>query len=601
MPVSLGFFLFAGPLGSIFSFGTLVAASQVALGLGLSLAASLIFKPKAPETPKPEDGKYNLRQNVPSLAVVLGRNKKGGDYAFLEEVNGQAFHIRVVAGHRIHAFLQHYLHDEAVGLDGSGFVVFPTHFASKVQIGTRLGLDAETAYGEVVAAFPSIWDADFRGDGLATTLMIASSVPSEHFQTVYPQQMPVQTDIVQGALLYDPRNPAHAPGNDDTWTYSENLALIRLFHLTHPSGGKMTLDDMHLPDWEHAADVCDQIVLNKAGGSEPRYHGGLWYRYDNDPVAVGRIIDQAAELVVYETAEGKVGVHAGEYVAPDIRLTADDIISLQFDVNRRKNSNVLAVRGRFTDPDQVFNTVDAAIYGDPYVDESERSKTVDNVAVQRHNHMARLQKITYIRSNAPRVQIICNYEAAQNVPYRRFIKVHYPPKLDEAIIEITGRPQLSLRRLTYTVEGIVVPATLYDYVAATEEGAPPVPPAQIPKGVVPVPTGFSVSIESDQITPTQAAAYAVATWTPVDDSLTYELEWEPIAGGTPQRADSRFGDTSIRSAYLADDTVYKFRLRTWSAGASSDWTSYIEAGGAVPSLAFHRAKNSQYLALLFDD
>lgn len=576
MPVTLGFLLFSGPLGGIFSFGSLVAASQVAIGLGLSVGAQLLFGAKKPDTPKPEDGKFNLRQNVPSMAVVLGRVKKGGDYVLLEETNGDAFHVMVNAGHRINAYVGHYLHDEAATFDGSGLITAPSHFGDEVRLKSRLGLDVETAYAELIAAMPTIWTADHRGDGLASVLLVASSTSAENYQRRFPQGMPVPTSVMEGALLYDPREVGHDPEDDDTWEFSENLALERLWHLTHPSGGKMTLDDMELADWINAANVCDEEVQNKAGDDEPRYHGGFWYRYENDPVQVGRVLDQAAEMVLYETADGKVGVHAGEYVAPDIRLTENDILNLVFDANRRKNSNVLAVRGRYTDPGKVYNTVDAAIYGDPYIgDSSERSKTVENVAVQRHNHIQRLQAIAFIRANAPRVQLLCDYEPAKNVPYRRFIKVHYPPKLDEAIIEITGRPKLSLRNLTYEIEGIVIPSTLYDFVAATDEGDLPADYDEVVHSDVPAPVGFDVAIQTEVLTGGQSAAYGLGTWTAQSDALLLEMEWEPTAGGATQSTRTKTGDTNLRSGFLADGAEYKFRARNWSAGVASEWTSYV--------------------------
>lgn len=576
MPQALGFLLFAGPLGSIFSFGTLVAASQVVLGLGLSVAGQLLFGAKKPETPRPEDGKYNLRQNVPSLSAVLGKVKKGGDYIFLEETEGTAFHIMVHAGHRINGFVSHYLHDELVTLDGIGVVISPTHFQSRVSMFMRLGIDVETSYGDVVGFFPTIWGSNHRGDGLASVNMNVRSVSAEDHQSVFPQGMPVHTAVLEGALLYDPRVGGHNPEDDDTWEYSENLALERLWHLTHPSGGKMTFDDMELSDWINAANVCDQPVTNKAGGAEPRYHGGFWYRYENDPVEVGRIMDQAAEMVLYETAEGKVGVHAGGYVAPDIRLTENDILSLVYDANRRKNSNVLAVRGRYTDPSKVFNTVDAAIYGDPYTgDSTERSKTVDNVAVQRHNHMQRLQKLAFIRANAPRVHLLCDYEPAKTVPYRRFIKVHYPPKLTDAIVEITGRPKLSLLNLTYEIEGIVLPGDIYPFDAATEEGEPPVPFDEIEHVGVPVPEGFDVVIERDTVSGGQTAAYGLATWDAQSSVLILEMEWQPTAGGAIQTTRIKTGETELRSGFLSDGAEYRFRARNWSAGVPSNWTDYV--------------------------
>ncbi|WP_283195485.1 hypothetical protein [Rhizobium sp. AN80A] len=559
---------------------TTLAANALYLGTYALAYAGLAFGAtalqglfvKKPTAPKPEDGQYNLKQAVPSLAYVLGRVKKASDYVFLEESGGSAFHILCWASHNIQGFVRHYIHDDAVQLDGFGVVVSPFNYNIDsypyVQILTRLGSDAETAYGDVVARFPTIWTAAHRGDGLATIRMSCETASSENYMTVYPNQMPQHSAVGDGMKLFDPRTGVSA--------FSANVALMRLWHLCSPVGGKMAIEDMYLPDWINAANVCDQIVFNRSGGSEPRYHGGLWFRAENDPVQIGRLMDQAAELVVYERPDGLIGVHAGEFVEPDIRLTAAEITRCSHDVNQRRSSTVLAVRGRWTSPEETYNTVDAAIYGDPYIGEdTERTKTVDNQAVQYHNHMQRLQKLAYIRANAPRVTITAHHEAAKGVSSRRFVRVHLPPRLNEVVIEITSSPKVSLRDMTVQFSGIVVPEDLYGFNAAIEEGLAGSSAIPAPPTGVPLPSGFNVVIQTETLAGGATAAYALATWTHLANSLIYELEWEPTGGGEPARSvNSKTNEDQLRSNYLSDGVQYKFRLRTWSNGRKSDWTGY---------------------------
>lgn len=270
-----------------------------------------------------------------------------------------------------------------------------------------------------------------------------------------------------------------------------------------------------------------------------------------------------------------------EMVAPDIRITADDILAIKYDANKRSATNVLAVRGRFTDPAQVYNTVEAAIFGNPYIgDDTQRTVTIDNQAVQSHNHMARLEKLKFIRANAPRVSITMHYDAsgsARNVRYRRWVTVHYPSRgMDEATVEIVGRPKLSLQDLTYTFDGIIVPAGLYDFVAADEEGAPSGSAEEAVSPGIPVPEGFDVELESETVSAGQPQCFAVASWDHVSDALTYELEYQIADESAPAKSViSLPGDTEVRTPYLADGTEYRFRLRTKSNGANSLWTSYI--------------------------
>lgn len=551
---------------------TTLAANLLYLGTyALAIGGAAYLTLQRPAIPKAEDGSYSLKQNIPSLSFVLGWAKKGGDYDFLEEKSGIAYHIVVQASHEIHGYIQHYLHDEKVTINPTtNFVNAPTHFGTNyVMIKERLGLDAETAYSEIVTAFPTVWTNDHRGDGLASVMFSARTPSQKGFMKVYPNSMPELSSVIAGAKLYDPRT--------ETTAFTRNLSLMRLWHLTQPVGGKMTIDDMYLPEWETAADVADEMVLNRDEVTEPRYHGGFWFRANNDPVDVGRVMDQAAEMVVYERPDGLVGVHAGQFVEPDITLTADDLVEVTLDANSRDAANVLAVRGRYVRLDLDYNVSDAAIYGNPYIDgdETERTKTIDNQAIQSHNHVQRLQKLAFIRANAPRVSLVAQYEAAENVPYRRFVRVNYPPKLDNVILEIVETPKLSLRKLTIEITGIIVPEDLYAFDAATEEGEPGNDVIPLESGGIPTPTGFDVTIMSDA-TSGAFIPYGRAVWTNVSGSLLYELEWQPTdLSDAPRTTMSEEDEDEVRSGYLVDGKEYRFRLRAWAGGSYSEWTSYV--------------------------
>ncbi|MDX0592430.1 hypothetical protein GOD07_25915 [Sinorhizobium medicae] len=558
-------------------------------GLALGAAALQGAFAAKPEVPKPDDGSYNLKQSVPSLPYVLGRVKKGSDYVFLEEKSGVAYHIMVWAGHRIQGYVQHYLHDEAVTLNVSGSVTVPTHFRQAVRITSRLGLNAETAYSTIVTKFPTIWNNNCRGDGLASVMMECLPTDQKDFLDIFPNNMPEHSAVGDGALLYDPRKDStqggvgsHRTNNPNTWEFSKNLALMRLWHLCHPVGGKMAYENMYLPDWANAANVCDQNVTNRSGATEKRYHGGFWFRASNDPIEVGRIMDEAAELVVYERADGKIGVHAGEFVTPDVRLTAENVFSIRVDKNKRRAATVLGVRGRYVNTAKDYITEDAAIYGQPYAvvdDTTERTRTFENAAIQSHNHCQRKQKLTFVRANARRVSVVADYTAdgIRDIPYRRFVTVHYPSRgLAEAVVEITSSVTIDLRNMRISFSGILVSASLYSFNAATEEGEPGESVEPLPDEGVPTPTGFVPTIQAEVVSGGATAAFINATWTFVDDTLTYELEYDRTSGSTGvQSVFSVAGDTQVRSGYLVDGEEYRVRLRAWGGGTKSEWTDYV--------------------------
>lgn len=570
---------------------TTFAATALYLGtyaaiLGGLAYASTLFVEK-PKVPRPEDGSYNLKQPVPSIPYVYGRVKKGGDYVFLEERGGTAYHVIVWCGRRIKGFVKHYGHDNPLTLDGSGNVT--SHYTRNgepyVNIQSRVGLDAETAYPDVVAAFTPAWTNQHRGDGLASVRMSARTPKDKYYMEVFPNQMPEHTAIGDGMLLYDPRKDStvggsgsHRSWDHNTWEFSSNLALMRMDHLAQPFGGKLGYERFYMPDWMNAATVCDQVVTNRTGGVESRYHGGMWFRANTDPVDVGRTLDEAGELVVYERNDGLIGVHAGEFVTPDLRLTQDHIFAIEVDKNKRLSSTVLAVRGRYQNPSNHYNTEDAAIYGDPYgeLDETERTKTFDNAAVQSHNHCQRKQKLTFIRANARRVTISADYSAAKNCAYRRFIRVNYPSRgLVEATIEITSTVSLDLRNMRVSFGGIVVPDDLYSFNAAIEEGTPgnAIPP--IESGGVPVPTGFTVEVRNEVVAGGSTAAYLFGSWNDMGDGLRYEMEYERTSSSTGVQSVYAADDENfVRSGYLVDGAEYRVRLQAWGGGTPSGFTGY---------------------------
>ncbi|WP_428673725.1 hypothetical protein [Reyranella sp.] len=570
---------------------------SLAISVALTVAQMLLFPRQQPQRPQqqqpnlspPPNGTVNERQAVPPLRAICGRVRTGGDYATLEEKGGMAYHVLVHAAHRIEGYVQHWLHDELVTLDENGRVTAPAHFGAEVvRIRTRRGVPAETEWYELAAALPGIWTSEHRGDGLSQVRMTCAPVDAQSFAKIYPQGMPLHTCLVDGARIYDPRDDDQDPDDPSTWVFSRNLALIRLHHLTHPAGGRQTLADMYLPDWQVAADVADELVINRDGAEEPRYWGGVTWKYKGDgqdAVTIGTKIDVAGEMVIYSRGDGRIGVHAGRMEVPSIRLDARHITSISYDANQSQASTVLAARGRFTDPRNAWTLSDAAIYGDPYSgDEStQRTATVENDVVQSHNHIQRLQKLKFIRANAPRVAIKIAYdEDVADVLGARFVRVHYPSRgLDEAVIEIVEGAKLSLAPDDFSIsfQGIVVPADLYAFNAATEEGIPGGIVGPIEATGVPVPTGFAIEMKSESLASGATASYVLAHWTHFEDTFTHELQYQVSDGSRPPRSvASNPDEDEVRTPSLEAGVTYRLRLRAWSAGAPSAWTDYLVTG-----------------------
>ncbi|KZK76477.1 hypothetical protein PsW64_05206 [Pseudovibrio sp. W64] len=563
------------------------AVSSVGVGIiGVGLSAGVGYAVKelagtqrrqsnAAPLPSVADGKVNQRQSVPSRSFAYGLVRKAGDMMFLEERDGTAYMIIAHASHEIDGFVEHYLSDAAVEIDEDGNVIkslsndedaskyYRLSGKAKVIIKERLGTPVGEPYSELVTKFSDIWSDDHRGDNIASTLVICKSVSAQHHRTVYPHGYPTVTSLVRAKRVLDPRT--------DEVAFSRNLALHRLDLLLSPYGGALKPERINLESWANAAAVADEQVTNFQGDQEPRYHGGFSGRENNDPTEVARLIDEAGELLLYVDLQGKVAVHAGEWVEPDIHLKTADIKEVTFLSNRNPNSNVKSVRGLWTNPELNYTEDDAVIWGDPYVDENDpRSRTVDNECIQSHNHMRRKQKLKYIRATAPRVRIVCDYFASENLPFRRFIKITEPPHLVDAYLELIGTPILDLNNFTHQFEAIVVPKSLYDF-EPEEEGEKGDPPQRIGSSALPIVTSFTIAFEQQG-----QSLIAEASFSRGSEALTYELEYMKTSGGAAKYAQANDGEETIETESLTARVEYRFRMRTRSVfGQNSSWSNPV--------------------------
>ncbi|SDR19796.1 hypothetical protein [Pseudovibrio sp. Tun.PSC04-5.I4] len=554
-----------------------VGAIGVGLSAGISLAGNALLgsqltKDNAAPIPSVADGKVNQKQGVPSRSYVYGTVRKAGDIMFLEERDGTAYMLIAHASHKIDSFEKHYLSDAAVEVDDNGNVTkslsededahkyYRLNGKSKVRILERVGALVGLPYEQLVDKFSQIWSEDHRGDSIASVLFICKSVRAQDHTTVYPYGFPSISSQVRGKHVFDPR--------DESYKYSENLCLIRLDLLLAPYGGALSLDQINLTSWAQGADVCDRQIENFSGDFEPAYHGGLHGRENNDPTHIGRILDEAGEMVLYTDADGKIAVHAGTWAEPDIHLKTKSIQSMDFLANRSPASNIETVRGLWTNPELDYSEDTAVIYGEPYVEDSDpRSITVDNSAVQRHNHMRRMQKIAYIRAKAPRVRVVCDYFASEQLPFRRFVKITDPPHLVEAYLELIGTPTFNLETFTHHFEGIVVPRSLYDF-EPEEEGEKGAPPVKIGSQAIPGVDEFAIEMQQQG-----GSIVAIASFTRLSDALFYELEYIKTSGGTAKYAQANSDASNIKTEALTQNIEYRFRMRARSIlGQNSDWS-----------------------------
>jgi hypothetical protein len=137
--------------------------------------------------------------------------------------------------------------------------------------------------------------------------------------------------------VWDPRDEAQDPDDPDTWTFSNNQALVLLDGLRQNPIRQYPMRQLHMPSFIEAADVADEPVeLYHASVAanvwddpetrltEPRYRANgllVW--------AAGELADQLSPIAQAGAGElvrigGQVGYASGEYRPP--MMTVTDIV-----------------------------------------------------------------------------------------------------------------------------------------------------------------------------------------------------------------------------------------------------------------------------------
>lgn len=211
-------------------FGTLTLAQVVGT---VALTAGLIGLQLAlaPGAPKPENGHQALRQTIPERVGALGGPQRlAAAYMLYEEYNNVSVDVVAIASGNICGVRQYMLHEDYVVIDPlTGIVQRAIGVADKryqgnnVTIKTRLGLESETAYPEVIAALPSgVWTTAHKLNGTASLALICKGVKLADFPKTYPNVKPEPSLIIDGFALWDPRDPNQDPDDPATWVNYPN-------------------------------------------------------------------------------------------------------------------------------------------------------------------------------------------------------------------------------------------------------------------------------------------------------------------------------------------------------------------------------------------
>jgi len=195
------------------------------------------------------------------------------------------------------------------------------------------------------------WPSDKWAGRTVLWLRIAEG-PTNTLTDRWPAWPPAVEVEADWSKVWDSRDGAQSASDPTTWTYSDNQALCLLDALRQNPLERYPLSQIRQADFEDAADVADEGVSLKSGGTERRYRVGGLVAYANGP----ELLDQLQPLALSGAGElvrigGKIGYRPGVWVAPEITL--DDALRdrpMTFRSTRSPRDLPGAVRASFPDP-----------------------------------------------------------------------------------------------------------------------------------------------------------------------------------------------------------------------------------------------------------
>ena len=592
----------AGLGGASWAIGSAVAAiSQIAIGVGVSIGvsalSSLLTKkakegPQAAvrgsEAPTAQEVHQTIKQAVAPRRRHYGSELKvGGVLAFFHSKDGALYMLILFSHGEVAHLVEHWLNDKPVTVNAAGNVIdaqYTWNATNRVSILARTGTTTQSAYPQLISAFPEMWSEQHRLLGIANVLIIARDVPTDVFTEVYPAGPPQYRIRLWGARVYDMRLGQSA-ANPATWAASDNPALIILDYLTHADGMARPRSMFDEASFQLAAEQCDAPVVLKTGGTEKRYRLSGSYDLSERPADVlGRML-AVCDGELYQTEDGTYGLRVGVWDPPTKTIASDHVLRFRFE----QGSNALAVfnivKSIYVSPLHDYQESQAEDWRDEDLIVAmgeERAEELRILMCTSHSQARRLAKIAMAKGNPEWRGTIVTDMSGLELLGERVIMVDLPLMgFEQTTFTINEfRMAGDLTQCELSVSSIS--AAAYEWDPATEEGtAPTLPPAFPPTSVIAVPEDFGAAMGDPGM-----GNWVSTAWSPPErDTLSHEINIREQGVGDWSSSLIPHGMTTWQSPVLPYAAA-EVRLRARSPGGkASDWTATLVIDFTAPAIA----------------
>jgi hypothetical protein len=340
------------PHVAIVILGLTITGTQLIFA-GALLALGFVVRALSPKPRLPNFGdtarslNLNITEPAAAVRVLYGARPIAGVRIYMDKRGTHGEYLDVVyalCGHPVHALGTVYFDGVALTLDGSGNETGT--FAGLVHVEKKLGTAGEAAFPGLVADSAGKWTSAHKLDGQASLY-----VRFKWDQNKFANGLPNVTIDVQGREVYDPR--------DTTIKFTSNPALCIRDYLTAGFGLNLPTSKINDASVIAAANICDEAVNLRAGGTTPRYtlNGAfeLGRGWDTD------LMEMLSAMAGMLVPAGRIQLLAGAWRAPEggFVLTDDDLRApLQFDPLLSKRELTNTVKGLHVAPENKWEMAD---------------------------------------------------------------------------------------------------------------------------------------------------------------------------------------------------------------------------------------------------
>lgn len=559
---------------------TVMAIAGTVISYGVSKLATIIGgKPKSQNFQfNAENRKQMVRSSIESRKIIYGKCRVSGPLVYVASNDNNGIKNRILhmvvplAGHEIEAIDEVYFNDTLLTLDGDGYATNTKYLENGqpgyVRVMKHLGSPTQVANSVMTSEAPS-WTSAHRLQGIAY-LYIRLVFRQDMFQS-----LPNVSAVIRGKKVYDPRTL--------TTGYSNNAALCVLDYLRDPIYGIKSGDEfIDFDSFTAAANICDENVTLKAGGTTKRY------KIDGQIDSASNLIDNLEKMTsgiagACSFIGGKWRIHTGAYSLPVATIDENWLANeMQVQTKTPRSELFNAVKGIYVDPDKGWQpTTFPMVSNSLYEDEDGGQQIIRDIDLPFTINVEDAQRIAKIILEKSRQGIVvtmpCNFKAIQLAPWDNVY-------VNNSILGWSNKIFKVINWQLQTADGVVLTlqeesSASYDWNNGEATLFDPAPNTNLPAATIDPPGSPQVT-ESLYSTGNAAGikAKAIVTWGASPSAFVnrYELQYK-LAGEVNWVPNGQTIETRSEIIDLAAGT-YNFRIKAITAtGRESVWVESTRA------------------------